>query len=94
MHDKATPRPFSIFIVSTARTEYPCPMTDADHITQLEERLAHTTRQAEDLSEVVADQAKRIDMLEKQMKAVLEMARDTAQGEGSVTLGDQPPPHW
>lgn len=69
-------------------------MTDADKITQLEERLAHTTRQAEDLSEVVADQAKRIDMLEKQMKAALEMVRDSGQGEGSIMLGDQPPPHW
>lgn len=69
-------------------------MTDTDKITQLEERLAHATRQAEDLSDVVADQAKRIEMLEKQMQALLEMARDTAQGEGSVMLGDQPPPHW
>jgi SlyX protein len=69
-------------------------MINTDKITDLEERIAHTMRQAEDLSEVVAEQADRIDMLEKQMKAVLEMARDTAQGEGSVTLGDQPPPHW
>lgn len=69
-------------------------MTDSDTITALQERLAHTMRQAEDLSEVVAEQAKRIETLEKQMKALLEMARDTAQGEGSVTLGDQPPPHW
>ena len=69
-------------------------MSETDKITDLEERLAHTMRTADDLSEIVADQAKRIDMLEKQMEAVLEMARDTAQGEGSVTLSDQPPPHW
>ncbi|WGI21360.1 SlyX family protein [Amylibacter sp. IMCC11727] len=94
MRDKVTRRAKSNFVVTWGPKRYPTPMTDAEHITQLEERLAHTTRQAEDLSEVVADQAKRIDMLEKQMKAVLEMARDTAQGEGSVTLGDQPPPHW
>jgi SlyX protein len=69
-------------------------MTDADKITELEERLSHTMRQAEDLSEIVADQAKRIETLEKRMKAVLNMAQATAQGEGSIMLGDQPPPHW
>lgn len=94
MRDKATGCAFAIFVVGAARCAYPSFMTQTDKITDLEERLAHTMRQAEDLSEVVADQAKRIEMLEKQMRAVLEMARDTAQGEGSVTLGDQPPPHW
>lgn len=69
-------------------------MTEVDEITSIEERLAHTIRMAEDLSEVVADQAKRIKRLEKEMKAVIEMARDTAQGEGTVTFGDQLPPHW
>ena len=69
-------------------------MTEVDEITSIEERLAHTIRMAEDLSEVVADQVKRIKRLEKEMKAVIEMARDTAQGEGTVTFGDQLPPHW
>lgn len=69
-------------------------MTKVDEITSIEERLAHTIRMAEDLSEVVADQVKRIKRLEKEMKAVIEMARDTAQDEGTVTFGDQLPPHW
>ncbi len=62
--------------------------------TDLEEKLAHTTKLAEDLSDIVADQAKRIDQLEKRVAALLDMARDMAQGEGSVTISDQPPPHW
>lgn len=70
-------------------------MSDTDKITALEERLAHTTRQAEDLSEVVADQAKRIELLEKRVSSLLALARETsAQGEGSAQFGDQPPPHW
>ena len=69
-------------------------MTKVDEITSIEERLAHTIRMAEDLSEVVADQVKRIKRLEKEMKAVIEIARDTAQDEGTVTFGDQLPPHW
>ena len=63
-------------------------------IIALEERLAHTLFQTEELSEVVVNQAERIQVLEKQMKAMMEMMRDAAQAEGSVTLGDQPPPHW
>lgn len=65
-----------------------------DKTIHLEERLAHTTKLAEDLSDIVAAQAKRIETLEKRVSALMEMARDTAQGEGSATFGDQPPPHW
>ena len=69
-------------------------MKKIDKIIALEERLAHTLFQTEELSEVVVNQAERIQVLEKQMKAIMEMMRDAAQAEGSVTLGDQPPPHW
>ena len=69
-------------------------MKKIDKIIALEERLAHTLFQTEELSEVVVNQAERIQVLEKQMKAMMGMMRDAAQAEGSVTLGDQPPPHW
>ena len=69
-------------------------MKKIDKIIALEERLAHTLFQTEELSEVVVNQAERIQVLEKQMKAMMEMMRDAAQAEGSVTLGDQLPPHW
>ncbi|MDG1010189.1 MAG: SlyX family protein [Amylibacter sp.] len=69
-------------------------MEKIDKIIALEERLAHILFQTEELSEVVVNQAERIQVLEKQMKAMMEMMRDAAQAEGSVTLGDQPPPHW
>ncbi|WP_069300292.1 SlyX family protein [Neptunicoccus sediminis] len=69
-------------------------MTDEQTITQLQERLAHTIKTAEDLSDVVADQAKRIALLERQVAALLELARDQSQGDGSVTFSDQPPPHY
>ena len=73
---------------------YPFHMKKIDKIIALEERLAHILFQTEELSEVVVNQAERIQVLEKQMKAMMEMMRDAAQAEGSVTLGDQPPPHW
>ena len=60
----------------------------------LEEKLAHTSKLAEDLSDIVAEQAKQITLLEKKVDALMNLARDSAQGEGSVTLSDRPPPHW
>ena len=68
-------------------------MTD-EKLKSLEEQLAHTTRLAEDLSEVVAQQSNQIATLEKKVAALMDLARDAAQGEGSVTFGDQPPPHY
>ncbi|SPJ25365.1 SlyX family protein [Palleronia abyssalis] len=59
---------------------------------QLEERIAHLIRANDDLSEVVSDQAKRIDTLERQVAFLMERAR--SDGEGSVFLGDERPPHW
>lgn len=62
---------------------------------RLEERIAHLTAQAEDLSDVIADQAKRIDVLERRVAMLLEReASREADGEGSIPLADQRPPHW
>ncbi|MCP5085767.1 MAG: SlyX family protein [Rhodobacteraceae bacterium] len=64
-------------------------------MTELETQLAHTTRQAEELSDVVADQAKRIELLERRVERLMERAAsEEAAGTGGVVLGDQKPPHW
>ena len=60
-------------------------------IEKLEERLAHATRLAEDLSDIVAAQADRIDKLETQMRALIDFARSAAEADGAVTLTDVPP---
>lgn len=70
-------------------------MNDQTRIEELEIQVAHLTRQGEDLSDVVADQAKRLDLLEKRILHLLERARDQeAAGQGAHTFGDQPPPHY
>ncbi len=70
-------------------------MTETDRITELESQLAHTTRQTEELSDVVADQALRIEVLERRVLRLMERAAsEEAAGTGGVVLGDQKPPHW
>lgn len=61
----------------------------------LEERIAHLTRQMEDLSDVVARQAGEIATLERRVLRLMEQAADAeAERGGSAALGDQRPPHW
>lgn len=70
-------------------------MSDTDRITELEMQLAHTARLCEELSDVVADQATRIDKLERKLLILSERAAtEEANRPGSVVLGDQRPPHW
>jgi len=67
----------------------------ADRQEQEETRIAHLTRTVEDLSEVIAAQAARIDRLERQVRMLMEREaeREYAQG-GSLPMADRPPPHW
>ncbi|MEM6618361.1 MAG: SlyX family protein [Pseudomonadota bacterium] len=57
----------------------------------LEERLAHAERQGDELSTIVADQANRIARLERQLAALVELARNEAAQAGSLRIGDRPP---
>jgi SlyX protein len=72
------------------------PMTNPEYrIDDLEIQIAHLTRQGEELSDIVADQAKRIDLLEKRVANLLDRARDQeTAGTGAHVFGDQPPPHY
>lgn len=62
---------------------------------RLESRLAHLERLAEDLSEVVARQAREIDLLTRRVEMLLrrEAERIEAETGGQVTPGERPP-HW
>jgi SlyX protein len=64
-------------------------------MTDIEEKLAHLIRAVDDLSEVIARQDREIDWLRARVRMLLE--REAARhedGEGSVILGDAPPPHY
>lgn len=61
----------------------------------IEERLAHLLRATDEMSDIIADQASRIDRLERRVAMLMEReARREADEGGTVPLGDERPPHW
>ncbi|WP_179378419.1 SlyX family protein [Jannaschia marina] len=61
----------------------------------LEERIAHLTRLAEDLSDVVARQDRQIAALESRVTRLMQRAAEQeAEAGGSVTIANERPPHW
>ncbi|MFN3822616.1 MAG: SlyX family protein [Pseudorhodobacter sp.] len=65
----------------------------SDRIEAAEEQIAHLIRMTEDLSGIVAQQADRIDLMERRIAMLLDKMA-APEEEGGVFLGDQRPPHW
>lgn len=67
----------------------------ARDITEIEERLAHFMRLAEELSDVVAGQARQIDVLERRVALLMQREAEREADSGTeIPLADQRPPHW
>lgn len=64
-----------------------------NRITELEIKLTEAERVIADLSDIVADQATRLERAEKRIALLVERAAGE-EADGSVVMGDQPPPHW
>ena len=63
--------------------------------TEIEERLAHLERLADELNDVVAGQAREIDRLTARVAMLMEReAMREADGTGGVIVGDEKPPHY
>ena len=63
--------------------------------TELEERLAHLERLADELSAVVAAQASEIDRLSGRVQMLMQReATREMESSGGVILGDEKPPHY
>ena len=70
-------------------------MNDQNRITELEIQLSHVTRTTEELSEIVADQANRLEQAEKRIRMLMQRAAEAeAQAMSGIAVGDKPPPHW
>ncbi len=71
---------------------YPVAM---DQITQLEETVAHLTRQSEELSDIVARQERDIALLTLRVEMLMNReAEREVDASGTIPLADQKPPHW
>ena len=65
-----------------------------DKITTLEEQLAHLARMVEDLSDVVARQAREMDIMARRIGLLMEREAEREAEGGTIPLADQKPPHW
>jgi len=65
-----------------------------ERLIALETRLAHYERMAEEMSDVMADQQRAIDMLTLQLRRLSERMRDMAAGWSPSPQDDKPPPHY
>jgi len=69
-------------------------MSDADKITDLETRLAQQEHTLDELSDVVAEQARVIDLFREQLKRLTDRmgnVEDSVPGKGP---DEPPPPHY
>lgn len=62
--------------------------------TKLEERLSHLQRIVDDLSDVIARQDVELDRLRKQLTFLMEREREREADAGTITLGNERPPHY
>lgn len=70
-------------------------MDTSDDIVDLQIKLTEALRMAEELSDVVADQAKRLEVAERRIQMLMERAAsDEANSMNGVAMNDAPPPHW
>ena len=67
----------------------------AARIRAVEETLAHLTRVADELHEVIARQDADIALLTRRVEMLMRFAAEQqADAEGTIPLADQRPPHW
>ncbi|MFV0492478.1 MAG: SlyX family protein [Pseudorhodobacter sp.] len=63
-----------------------------ERIEALEERIAHLIRTVEELSDIVATQADRIDLLDRRVAMLIDKV--ATPEEGGHLFTDERPPHW
>lgn len=63
-------------------------------IVELESRLAHFERMAEDLSAVIAEQGKTLDLVTTQFRRLVSHVREMESGTSRSPQDEPPPPHY
>lgn len=62
-------------------------------LVDLETALAHITKVIDELSDIVADQANRTQVLERRVGVLMQREAER-ESEGLEYVADQRPPHW
>lgn len=65
-----------------------------ERLIALEIRLTHHERMADELSDVIAEQQRTIDLLTAQLRRLTERMRDMAAGWSPSPQDEKPPPHY
>lgn len=66
----------------------------AQRLIELETRIAYHERMAEDLSSVIADQGRTIDLLTQRVQRLIGRLREVESGYDRSPQDDKPPPHY
>ena len=70
-------------------------MDQEERIIELEIKLSEATKLSEELSDIVAEQANRLDIAERRIQLLMERAaQDEANSSNGITINDNLPPHW
>ena len=70
-------------------------MEQEEQIIELEIKLSEATKLSEELSDIVAEQANRLDIAERRIQLLMERAaEDEANSSNGITINDNLPPHW
>ncbi len=65
-----------------------------DRVQALEEKTAHLMRAVEDLSDVVARQAREIEALQRRVQMLMEREAEREAMAGAAPEANVRPPHW
>ena len=70
-------------------------MDQKERIIEIEIKLTEVLRLSEELSDIVAQQANRLDVAERRIQLLMERAaQDEANSASGISINDTPPPHW
>ena len=70
-------------------------MDQKERIIEIEIKLTEALRLSEELSDIVAQQANRLDVAERRIQLLMERAaQDEANSASVISINDTPPPHW
>ena len=70
-------------------------MDQKERIIKIEIKLTEALRLSEELSDIVAQQANRLDVAERRIQLLMERAaQDEANSASGISINDTPPPHW